>query len=83
MRGDLAPMRRAPVLKQIDALPGSETQPALDQRNRQIDAGQSRADMGRHVVGTLVIVGVARRVFRRDAVEKSLEVRANLRRRVS
>lgn len=65
------------MLKQINALPGSKREPPLEQRNRKIDADQRRPDVGRHVVGTFVVVGVTRGVLRRDTFEKGFEVGAN------
>ena len=82
MGGDLAQVRGAAVLEQVDALPGSERHPAADNRDRQTDRGQSGADMGRHVVRPLVVVGIAALVLGRQELEERLEIVAHRRRGV-
>src|SRR5271166_3870148 len=79
---DLAPMRRAPMLEEINPLPRSERETAVDQRDRQVGRRQRRPDVRRHIIGAFIVMGVAMRVLRRDAFEKRLEIRADLRRGV-
>lgn len=43
-------MRRAPVFEKKNALPGSERDPTIDDRNNLARPGQDRANMRRHVV---------------------------------
>ena len=70
------------MLEQINALPGPQGELALHDRNRELHAGQRRADVGRHVVGAFVCVPISPRLLRRQAVEKRLEIGANIRRGV-
>ena len=74
MQRDLADVGRAAVLEEINTLPSAERQPAADDRDREADIGQSGADVGRHVVGPLIVMGVEARRLGRDAVEESFEV---------
>src|SRR5271166_6977721 len=75
-------MRRAPMLEEINPLPRSERETAVDQRDRQVGRRQRRPDVRRHIIGAFIVMGVAMRVLRRDAFEKRLEIRADLRRGV-
>jgi hypothetical protein len=36
-------MRAAPVLKEVNGLPGAEGKPSFDQGNRKLDLGECRA----------------------------------------
>ena len=77
MQGDVAFPGRAAMLEEIDALPGSKREPAIDHWDREIDSIQGGADMGGHVVCALVAVEVAAFAFRRHALKKGFEVQAN------
>ena len=76
MHRHLPLVRAAAVLEQVDPLPGPERQPSADQRDRQLGPGEGGAQMGRHVVRPLVVVGVEGGVLRRQAFEEGLKVRA-------
>src|SRR5688572_8728832 len=69
-----ATVRAAAVLEQIDALPGAEREAAADQGDGELDLGQRGAEVGGHVVGPLVVMGVGVRILGRDAGEIGLEV---------
>jgi hypothetical protein len=69
----------APMLEQINPLPGPQSEMTVHDRNRKLHAGQRRADMGRHVVGAFICVPIPPHRLRREAVEKSLEIGANIR----
>ena len=56
LQHDLAAVRRAAMLDQIDRLPGSEREPALQHRNLQRRRRQHGLDMRRHVVGAFGVV---------------------------
>jgi len=69
MQGDFPAVGRAPVLEQIDPLPGAQRQPAIPDRDGELHAGQGRAEMRGHVVGAFVRVPISPRLLRRQAVE--------------
>ena len=75
-------MRRTPMLKQIDTLPGPQSELSLHDRNCKLDAGQDRADMRGHVVGALFGVPISAAFLWRNAIEERLEISANVRRGV-
>ena len=66
-------MGPAAMLEQIDALPGPERECARDDGNGQLNARERRPKVGGHVVGPLVVVGVARGILRRDSLEEGFE----------
>ena len=66
------------MLEQENPLPGAELELAALDRDRQLGRGQSRAQMRRHVVRSLVVMLVPG-AFVRDAREISFEVAANRR----
>ena len=68
----------APMLKQINPLPRSQGELTPHDWNRKLHAGQRRADMGGHVVGALLCVPIPPRLLRREAIEKGLEIGANI-----
>ena len=70
------------MFEQIDSLPGSQSEPALDDRNGNVSGGQCSANMSRHVVGALLRVPVPPRLLRGQAFKKRLEIRADVRGRV-
>jgi hypothetical protein len=78
MQGNLSPMRRTPMLEQVNPLPSPQGELPLDDRNRELHASQNRADMGGHVVDAFVGVPISAGVLRRQAAEKGLEVGANV-----
>ena len=69
MQGNLSPMRRTPMLEQVNALPSPQGEFLLHDRNRKLHARQDRADMGGHIVGAFVGVPISAVVLRRQAVE--------------
>jgi Protein of unknown function (DUF3309) len=77
MQGDLSPVRRSAMLKQINPLPRPEHQFTPEDRNRQLNAGQDSAYVRGHVVGAFVRMPVLA-VVRRHTVEKCLEIGANV-----
>jgi hypothetical protein len=70
MQGNLSPMRRAPMLEEVNPLPSTQGEPPFYDRNRQLHADEGGADMRRHVVGAFVVVPISAGVFRRQAIEK-------------
>ena len=60
----------APVLDQIDALPGAERELALRHRHMQRHAVEHRLDMRRHVVRPFDVMDPGR-VFRRQTIERA------------
>jgi hypothetical protein len=82
MQRDLPTTWDAPMLEQINPLPGPQGELALHDRNRKLHASQRRADVGRHVVWAFVCMPISPRLLRRQAVEKCLEIGANIRRGV-
>src|ERR1700722_10473695 len=64
MQGNLSPMRRTPMLEQVNPLPSSQGELPLDDRNRELHASQNRADMGGHVVDAFVGVPISAGVLR-------------------
>jgi len=74
-------MRAAAMLEQIDALPRPKRESAVDQRDRELDLRECRAEMRRHVVRALVIVQIFARLWR-DPRKICFEIGANLGRRV-
>ena len=77
MQGDLSLMRRTPVLEQINPLPSPQSELALQDRNRELHAGQDRTDVGGHVIGAFVRVPIVT-ILRRHAVEKCLKIGPNV-----
>src|SRR5579871_1466760 len=71
-------MRAAPMLEQVDALPGAEREPALEHGNDQAHLSERGAQMRGHVIGSLLIVRIALRILRRELLEETLEVGAHL-----
>ena len=69
----------AAMLEQINPLPGPQSELTAHDRNRKLDAGHRRADVGRHVVGAFIRVPIPPRLLGREAVEKYLEIGANIR----
>ena len=67
MQYDAAAVRPLAMFEQINALPGSQRQLALVNRNRQLRLRESRPDMRRHIVRTLGRVPVQARIFRDQA----------------
>jgi hypothetical protein len=78
MQGNLSPMRRTPMLEQVNTLPSSQGELPLNNRNRQLHTDEGRPDMCRHVVGAFVDVPISAGALRRQAVEKCLEIGANI-----
>ena len=73
LQDDFAAVRPAPVLDQIDALPGAEREFAADDRHMQRHAVEHGLDMRRHVVRALDVVDPGR-VFRRQTIERRHQV---------
>gem|GEM_PF-5691583 len=81
MQRDLATVRQASMLDQVDALPRAQSHAAADHRNREVHARQHGLEVGGHVVRPFVVVGIAR-PFGRDAVEPVQQVAAYFPRRI-
>jgi hypothetical protein len=78
MQGNLSPMRRTPMLEQVNALPSTQGELPMHNRNRELHADQGRPDMRGHVVRPFFGVPISAGVLRRQAVEKCLEISANV-----
>ncbi len=76
MQNDLSTMRADTVFEEVDALPGSQSEPAVYQRDRELHLGERRFEMSRHVIGAFRVMPV-RSGLRREAIEESLEVGAH------
>ena len=74
----------APVtmFKKVNALPGSQRQPASKNRDRQIRRRQGRAHMGGHIVVTFGRVDKKPVAIRNQAAEKSLQIAPDIRVRI-
>lgn len=51
-----------PVLPEIDGLPGAEQQPPASERQGEGGAGEGRADVGGHVIGTFVVMAIGAQI---------------------
>ena len=58
MKNDLAPMRAPSMFDHVYPLPSAEKQAATRNRHRQLNRQHRGAGVGRHVVGTLVVVAL-------------------------
>src|SRR3982751_2543398 len=79
MQGHLATVRSQPVLPDVDALPGAESQVAADERDRELDRRQGGAHVRRHVVRTFVAMTKERIAVDDKAREEAVEVAHHLR----
>jgi hypothetical protein len=66
------PVRRSAMLEHIDPLPCSERRPAVDDRNRQLRAGERGPYVRGHVVRPFHRVAIQLVVFRRERLKWSL-----------
>ena len=78
LKNDLAAVRPAPVLDQINSLPCAQRQSAAGDRHMQRHAIEHRLHMGRHVVGPFDIMNPGR-IFRRKPIERSDEIGLHIR----
>ena len=76
LQHDLAPMRARAMLDQVDRLPGSQREFALQHRNLQRSRRQHGLDMRRHVVGAFGVVASIRRLRARAGRAPSSDRRA-------
>ena len=74
MHGDSSLMRRMPVFPQVNSLPGSECGPPLCYGYGQIDCGQRRPNVRRHVVFAFNGMKEKRITVRREASEEALQI---------
>ena len=58
MAGDASGMGGASVLPEVDPLPGAQEQASFIDAETEGLTGQCRADVGRHVVKTLIVVAI-------------------------
>lgn len=58
MQTELAPMRAGPMLPEVNGLPGAEQQAAPLKAQAQARAGEGRADVGRHVIRSFIVMHV-------------------------
>ena len=65
MQSDFPPARHPPMFEKINSLPHSQGEPAVDDRHRELYAGDRRPNVGRHVVGAFVRMLVSPGVFGR------------------
>ena len=61
-------------LAEIDALPGAEVQPVICDRQSHGAARQHSLDMGRHIIGAFIIMGVVFFSFYHYPVEGGFEI---------
>ena len=78
MQGDFSLMRRAPMLEQVNTLPHPQSESAAQDRNRELHAGQRRTDMGGHIICAFVRVPIQSCILGREAIEKGLQIGANV-----
>jgi len=62
------------MLEEKEALPSSEGHPCVDDGNDLASAGQGHADVGGHVIRSLVGVDKVGGVFWNEVIEEGLEV---------
>lgn len=62
VNGQLARTALAPVLPEINSLPGAEQQSTVLKRQAELAGGEGRTDVGRHVVGPFIGVDVGAQV---------------------
>ena len=74
MKGNPSTMCTPSMFIDIYTLPGSESQPSSTDWNRKLRLGQSRTDMGRHIVGTFQCMHVQAVIFGCNAIKKRLQV---------
>jgi hypothetical protein len=67
------------VFEDIEALPGAQHHAAVLERDRQLGLGQRRADMGRHVVRSLVGMAIERVALRHQPAEIGDQVALHIR----
>src|SRR4051812_32918235 len=76
---DLPPMRIGPVLPEEDALPGSQVDFGVADRDRERASRQDRSDMRRHVVGPFGGMTEDRITVGNEPTEVAFEVGADAR----
>ena len=74
MNGDLPRVRGVAVFVQVNALPGSEYRSAAGDGNRKAGLGESRANMGRHVVWSLHAVPIQFRLPGNQSPEEIFQI---------
>jgi hypothetical protein len=82
MQCDLAPVRRAAMLDEVESLPGAEHEASVRERNRQLRRQQRGANMRRHIVGSFIGVAIAPRLLGGERAQEILEIGADLGRRI-
>jgi len=75
---DLAPVRAAAVLEDVDPLPRSKQQLPLIDRYRKPGLRKRGPQMGRHIIQALALVDIALAILWRDRLEKPLNVSPHL-----
>jgi hypothetical protein len=78
MQNDLAPVRRAAMLEQINPLPSPEDHPPRSDRNGKLRLRKRGPDVRRHVVRTFGAVNIAPSALGCDLFEKSFEIGSNI-----
>ena len=72
-------MGTCPVFPQENALPGSQGQPALRDRNRQIGGRKGTPNMGRHVIWSFIYMSIERVTIGHQAPKECLEIGLHVR----
>ena len=66
MKRDFALVRASSVFEQVDSLPSAQGQLAVDHRHGKLHLRERRSQVRGHVIGALVIVGVATGILGRE-----------------
>jgi hypothetical protein len=78
MNVDRAAVRMVAVFPEVNALPGSESEAGILERDREIDAGEGGADVGGHVIGSFGGVDKEAVAVRNDFGHECFEIAANV-----
>lgn len=81
MYKDLPVVVAATMLPQVNTLPGSESEPTLDDRNVLTGVGQGGADVRWHIISTFCAMPVGA-ILRYKAAQESLQVYQHIRIRI-
>lgn len=70
------------MFPKIDSLPGAQSKPPFQQRNRQIDSGQHRSNVRRHVIFSFDGVNKQRITIPDKPAKKILQIPPDVRVRI-
>ena len=82
MDSNFAAMGLPAMFENKNALPSAESGLGGHDRDGQLNLRKGRPEMRGHVVRTLIVMQIARRILRGDGFEEPLQIRSNIPRRV-